>query len=314
MNARTRAWSGEILSAIGVPESIMPEIVPPGTVLGKLNEDLASVTGIDVPDLVAVGSHDTASAFAAAPVENTEEALIISSGTWSLIGKLVPEPITSDAAYSANLSNEGGIGNIRLLKNCMGTWIVQELRRAWEKEDGKAMDWAEIVALADRAPQFSAFIDPDDSSFYNPRSMTETIQEFLKKTGQAVPPSSGEGRGAYVRIVYESLALKYRLVNELICKASNTKTAVVHIVGGGSKNAMLNQFTAEALGLPVVAGPDEATAAGNLMVQAMGLGLIGSMRGAIPMIKDAFTVKTFTPADHGAWENHYNKFLAIISS
>ncbi|TFG63400.1 MAG: rhamnulokinase, partial [Spirochaetales bacterium] len=172
MDARTREWSAEILSAIGIPLSLMPGIVPPGTVIGSLHEELAEAVGINRANLTAVGSHDTASAFAAAPVETATEALIISSGTWSLIGKLLPAPITTDKAFSANISNEGGIGGIRFLKNCMGTWIVQELRRAWAIEDGRETDWAELISLAEKAPAFTAFIDPDNPSFYNPRDMS----------------------------------------------------------------------------------------------------------------------------------------------
>lgn len=312
MDARTRKWSTEIFDAIGVPMGIMPEIVSPGTVIGSMHEDLAGGIGIKRPKLIAVGSHDTASAFAAAPVRNTHEALIISSGTWSLIGKLIPEPITSDAAFGGNMSNEGGIGDIRFLKNCMGTWIVQELRRAWEKEDGKVPDWSEVTALAEKAPAFKAFIDPDDPSFYNPRNMADAMADFFKKTNQPIAPAGAPGRGSFVRAVYESLALKYRQINELICRASGTSTKVVHIVGGGSKNTMLNQFVSESLGLPVLAGPDEATAAGNLMVQAMGAGIIGSMREAIPLIKEAFTIEAFTPRQTAEWDKQYGRFIKLI--
>ena len=307
MDARKKEWSEEILDALGIPLGIMPEIVPPGTQIGTIHEALANFLGLNRAALVAIGSHDTASAFAAAPVEDPDESLIVSSGTWSLVGKLVPEPVTTREAFEGNISNEGGVGNIRLLKNCMGTWLVQELRRQWAVEDGKETDWAELVALADKAPQFTSLIDPDDPSFYNPQNMAQAIDAFCKKTAQSVP----ENRGMYLRAIYESLALKYRLVNELICSVSNTSTRKVHIVGGGSKNRMLNQFTADALGVPVVAGPDEATAAGNIMVQALGLGMFSTLKGAPQCVAGAFPLETCLPEKKELWEKQYNRFKQI---
>lgn len=308
MNARKKKWSAEILRALDIPLTIMPEIVEPGAVLGELTKELADATGLNRAILVATASHDTAGAFAAAPIADTGEALIISSGTWSLIGKLVPEPVTTDAALVAGLSNEGGVGNIRLLKNCMGTWIVQELRRVWRNADGREMEWGEITALAAAAKSFGSLIDPDDSGFYNPANMETAIAEFCRKTGQAVPAD----RGAFLRAVYESLALKYRTVYEQISAVSGKTSKVVHIVGGGSRNEMLNQFTANALGLPVLAGPEEATAVGNMMVQAQGLGIIGSMQDALPLIKQAFPIKQYKPADGTTWEKAYRRFQAVL--
>lgn len=310
MDARTGKWSPELLRKLGIPARIMPPIVKPGQVVGQLLKPLADSIGINPAKLIAVGSHDTASAFAAAPVANTEEALIISSGTWSLVGKLVPRPITSEAAMAVNISNEGGIGNTRFLKNCMGTWLVQELRRVWRIADGREMEWSELDALAQAAPAFSVFIDPDDPGFFNPPNMEKAIAQFCKKTGQPVP----RDRGVYQRLVYESLALKYRLVNEQICAVCGSKTKVVHIVGGGSKNKMLNQYTADALGMPVLAGPEEATAVGNLMVQAMGLGIIKSMRQALPIIKQAFPIREYKPRDTASWDKAYERFKKIIPS
>jgi sugar (pentulose or hexulose) kinase len=308
MDARTQKWSAEILRKLEIPPRIMPEIVKPGVVVGQLLKPLADSIGINPAKLIAVGSHDTASAFAAAPVVNTDEALIISSGTWSLVGKLVPQPITNEKAMAVNISNEGGIGNIRFLKNCMGTWLVQELRRVWRIADGREMEWSELDALAQSAPRFTAFIDPDDPSFYNPANMEKAIAAFCKRTGQPVP----RDRGVYQRLVYESLALKYRLVNEQICGVCGSRTKVVNMVGGGCKNKMLNQYTADALGLPVQAGPEEATAVGNLMVQAMGLGIIKSMRDALPIIRQAFPIREYKPHDAQSWNKAYEKFRQIV--
>jgi sugar (pentulose or hexulose) kinase len=307
MDAKKKQWSKEILKKLEIPFSVMPPIVKPGTVLGKLHKQLADATGLNSARVIAAASHDTASAFAAAPVSNTDEALIISSGTWSLVGKLIPEPITSGAAMAANLSNEGGIGNTRFLKNCMGSWLVQELRRIWRIADGKEMEWKELDRLTESAGALTAFIDPDDRSFYNPSNMETAIRDFCKKTGQPVPSN----RGAFMRVVYESLALKYRMINEQICSVCGNKSRVVHIVGGGSKNIMLNQFTADALGLPVVAGPEEATAVGNLMVQAMGLGVIRQMKKALPIIRQAFPMREYKPRDTTPWDKAYTQFRKI---
>jgi len=304
MDAKEKKWSPEILEKLDIPPEIMPEIVEPGSIVGELFQPLADSIGINQTKLIAVGSHDTASAFAAAPVENINEALIISSGTWSLVGKLIPRPITSSQAMAANISNEGGIGNIRFLKNCMGSWLAQELRRVWRIADGREMEWSELDRLAEAAPALTTFIDPDDPSFYNPSNMETAIIEFCNKTGQPAP----KDRGVYIRIVYESLALKYRMANEQICSICGKNTKIVNIVGGGSKNIMLNQFTADALGLPVMAGPEEATAVGNFMVQAMGLGIISSMQEALPIIKQTFSIKKYKPRDTEKWDKAYTRF------
>lgn len=310
MDAKEHVWSGEILEPLGIPLSVMPEIVPPGTIVGGLRPELAATVELNPAKIVAVAAHDTASAFAAAPVSNPENALIISSGTWSLVGKLIPSPITTPDAMAANLSNEGGIGNIRFLKNCMGGWLGQELRRVWRKEDGKEMSWAELDRLTEEAPAFTAIIDPDDAGFYNPSDMQAAIVAFCEKTGQPVPAN----RGAFMRVVYESLALKYRLVNEQICSVCGSTSDVIHIVGGGGRNVMLNQFTADATGLPVLAGPQEATAVGNLMVQAMGLGLIKDMSEAQPLINQACAIKEYTPTPSPEWDAAYERLRAMVDA
>jgi rhamnulokinase len=308
MDARKRKWSREILAALGIPSRLLPRIVAPGTVVGELAPGLARTVGLEGAKLVAVGSHDTASAYAAAPVSNPANALIISSGTWSLIGKLVRRPITGPEAMAANLSNEGGIGNVRLLKNCMGTWLVQELRRAWRIRDGREMDWEEMNRLTEAGAPFAAFIDPDDASFYNPPNMETAIVEFCRRTGQEPPVQ----RGTMLRAVYESLALKYRMVAEQIADASGKPNKIVHIVGGGSRNAFLNQLTANACGLKVVAGPEEATAVGNAMVQALALGVIRKLPEARAMIRAAFPIREFSPRDRPAWEKVYERYRAVV--
>ena len=308
MDARKRRWSREILRALGIPSRIMPEIVAPGTVVGELREGIAKSVDLNSAKLVAVGSHDTASAYAAAPVGRAAEALIISSGTWSLIGKLLRKPLTGPEAMAANMSNEGGIGNVRFLKNCMGTWLVQEMRRAWRARDGREMEWDELNRLTEKGTAFAVAIDPDDPSFYNPQNMEAAIIEFCRRTGQAAPPD----RGTMLRSVYESLALKYRMVAEQIAAVSGQPNAVVHIVGGGSRNALLNQMAANACGMKVVAGPEEATAVGNAVVQAMALGVIHKPSDAKAMIRAAFSIKEFPPRDGEAWGKAYERYRAVV--
>jgi rhamnulokinase len=309
MDAREGAWSDELLAGLGIPATILPQIVAPGSSMGMLHAELATALDLNRVPLTATAAHDTASAFAAAPVSNPDEALIISSGTWSLVGKLIPEPITSTAAMEAGISNEGGVGNVRLLKNCMGTWLVQELRRVWKIADGREMSWPEMDALSDAAPAFAALIDPDDASFYNPDNMDAAIAAFCQRTGQVVPAD----RGSMLRTVYESLALKYRFVNEQICEVSGTQSTVINIVGGGSNNKRLNQFTADALGLPVLAGPMEGTAVGNFMVQAVGVGIIASIEAAQPVIRAAFPIREYPPGDTTPWQKAYATFTALMA-
>ncbi len=308
MDARSRRWSREILRALGIPSRVLPRIVPPGTVIGEMRAAVAESVGLNAARIVAVGSHDTASAYAAAPVAKTATALIISSGTWSLIGKLLRRPLTSDDAIAANMSNEGGIGNVRFLKNCMGTWLVQELRRAWRARDGREMDWEEMNRLTEQGAPFAAFLDPDDRGFYNPQNMEVAIVEYCRRTGQE-PPAD---RGTMLRAVYESLALKYRMVAEQIAMVSGTQNTVIHIVGGGSRNVFLNQLTANACGLKVVAGPEEATAVGNAMVQAMALGIIRRPSDAKAMIRAAFPIREFTPRDNATWDREYARYRTVV--
>ena len=308
MDARKKKWSREVLRALGIPGRIMPRIVPPGTSVGELRTGLAESVGLNQAKIVAVGSHDTASAFAAAPVSRSASALIISSGTWSLIGKLIPRPLTSPEAMAANMSNEGGIGNVRFLKNCMGTWLVQELRRAWRARDGREMDWDELNKLTGQGRPFAASIDPDDRGFFNPQNMESAIVDYCRRTAQE-PPAD---RGTMLRTVYESLALKYRLVSEQISQVSGSPVSVIHIVGGGSRNAFLNQMTANACGLKVVAGPEEATAVGNAMVQAMALGVIKRLPDAKAMIQAAFPITEYTPKDQETWEKALAHYRTVV--
>jgi sugar (pentulose or hexulose) kinase len=308
MDARKKRWSEEILENLGIPPEVMPPIVKPGELIGKILPPIAASLGLNRASLVSVGSHDTASAYAAAPVNSPEEALIISSGTWSLIGRLIDEPITTPEAMAVNVSNEGGINNVRFLKNCMGTWIVQELRRIWKERDGFQIGWNEVTRMVEKAEPFTAFIDPDDPGFYNPQNMEEAIVSFCKRTGQKIPSS----RESFLRVVYESLAMKYRMVDEQLSRVCSTPSRVVHIVGGGCKNELLNQFTSDALGKRVVAGPREATAVGNMAVQAVGLGLFEDPGAARTVMLQSFSLKKYTPKNTRLWLKSYEDFTKIV--
>ena len=305
MDARTLQWSKEIFDALGIPINIFPKIVAPGARVGTLWPQLAQIAGLDAGTaLYATGSHDTANAYAAAPVKDIRHAMIISSGTWSLVGRLVAEPNTSPQAMAWNFSNEGGIGNTRLLKNCMGTWIIQEILRIWEARDGKRMPWSEVDAITPAAPAFTAFINPDDKRFYNPPDMEAAIMAYLAETGQAQP----KDRGTLLRVVYESLAMAYRNTSEMLHALTGAPTRVCHIVGGGSGNVLLNEFTASALGVPVVAGPKEATAMGNLMLQAVGSGVCKTLAEAQQTCASVALPKEFLPGDTQAWNAAYKTY------
>ncbi len=310
LNPYTKTWSKEIFKFFSLPLQLMPRIVMPGEKIGTLHKEIANEIGIKPFSLIATATHDTASAYVACPLEDEKEALIISSGTWSLAGKLIPRPIINDSVYKNLFTNEGGVGDIRFLKNVMGTWIIQELRRIWKEKDGKEMSWDEIVNLAKKARPFYAFIDPDNNLFYHPKNMEQAIQSFCRRTGQPIP----ENRNQILRIAYEGLALKYALVNKNIEEITSTRNKVVHIVGGGAKNTLLNQFTASATGLPVLAGPEEATAIGNIIVQAVGDGMIGSIKEGRKLIRASFSLKKFNPEDSQLWRTALDNFKKIVKS
>ena len=301
-------WSEEIFKRLGIPISIMPPVIEPGTKIGIIHRELAKDIRINQFEIIATAAHDTACAYVAAPVAEEETSLIISSGTWSLAGKLIPEPIISDAVFSNHFTNEGGIGNIRFLKNVMGTWIVQELRRKWSEEAREELLWKKIVQMAERGEKFFAFIDPDDNSFFNPDNMENAIKEFCKKTGQRIP----EKRETILRMVYECLAIKYSITNDMIEEITGKKNKTVYVVGGGAKNSLLNQFTANATGLPVTAGPVEATAIGNILIQAKTLGIVKSLREGAKLVENFLPVTPYKAEDTRSWNNAVEDFKRIL--
>jgi rhamnulokinase len=303
----TRQWAYDVVQAFGLPARMLGSIVQPGTVLGPLRAAVAADTGVTPVPVVAPATHDTGSAVAAVPARG-ESWAYLSSGTWSLLGAELPQPLVTDAALAANFTNEGGVaGTTRLLKNIAGLWLVQECRRAFEKA-GHAYTYDELVKLAGAAPPFASLVDPDDSSFMLPPSMPQAVAEFCRKTGQPVP---GEP-GAVVRCCLESLALKYRWVLTRLEEVTGRRYDVLHVVGGGSKNALLCQMTADAIARPVLAGPVEATALGNVLVQALGLGLLGSLADAREVVRRSVEVVTYEPREPGRWEEPWGRFANLV--
>lgn len=302
-NPRTRTWSAKLIEAIGVRQALFPPIVASGTRLGPLAPDIARESGLERVEIVASCSHDTGAAVAAVPASG-ENWTYLSSGTWSLMGVEWPEPIINDRCRELNFTNEIGYGgSVRLLKNIIGLWLVQECRRAWAK-GGREYDYAELTRLAASARAFVSLINPADARFLRPENMPEAIAGFCRETGQPVP----ETPGAMVRCILESLAMLYRRTLLQIEQLIGRRIERLHIVGGGSQNALLNQFTANALQIPVLAGPVEATAAGNVLIQAIALGHLPSLTAAREVVRRSMEVRTVEPQAGGEWLGAFEKF------
>ncbi len=302
-NPTTNEWAYSLLDAFALPRRILGPILPPGSVLGPLRESVLSQTGLGPVRVVAPATHDTGSAIAAVPARGNSWAYI-SSGTWSLMGAELPEPLINDDTLRYNFTNEGGVGgSIRFLKNIMGLWLVQECRRIWERS-GQSLTYTELARLAGEAPPFASLVDPDHASFLLPSNMPEAIGEFCRRTEQSIPVEPE----AVVRCVLESLALRYRWVLERLEELLGRRLETIHIVGGGSQNELLCQFAADACNRPVIAGPVEATAIGNILVQALGLGLVGSLAEAREVVRHSFDVREYTPKESHTWEEPYQRF------
>ena len=305
-HATERNWAWDLLRGLGLPSAIFPEVVLPGTKLGRLREDVAQRTGLKRIEVVAPATHDTGAAVAAVPTQNTGRPnwAYISSGTWSLMGVETSEAVLTDQALAYNVTNEGGIdGTYRLLKNIMGLWLIQECRRSWERQ-GKSLDYAQLTHWAGEAEPFRSLINPDDSAFLSPADMPKAIQEWCQGHGEPIPETEGQ----IVRCALESLALKYRMVLEWLEELTGTRIEVVHIVGGGTQNQLLNQFTANACGRPVVAGPIEATALGNVLIQARSAGDIGTLGEIRDCVRNSFSLETYEPKHSSDWEAAYERF------
>ncbi|MBK7107055.1 MAG: rhamnulokinase [Ignavibacteriae bacterium] len=300
LNAKTKNWESKIFSGLKIPQKIMCEIVSPGTKIGNLNSSICNSLGLKNIDVIAVGSHDTASAVAAVPNLKNNWAFI-SSGTWSLIGIETDKPVINKKSFEYNFTNEGGVGGkIRFLRNVMGMWIIQQLKKEWEKE-GNSYSYIQLNKIAEKANPFKCFIDVDSSDFLNPQSMIEAINNYCKKTNQLKPKNKAE----YVRSVLESLAVKYRIIIENINSITNKKIDTLNIVGGGSQNDLLNHFTADCSKLKVIAGPVEATAFGNILVQAIANNCIKDISSGRKIISNSVEIKVFNPVISKDWENYY---------
>lgn len=296
-NPRTRDWSTRLLRALQLPRDLFPPIVPPGTVLAPLRQPLAQELGLPALSVIASCSHDTGAAVAAVPAQG-EDWAYLSSGTWSLLGAELPAPLLTDACREFNFTNEIGFGGtVRLLKNIVGLWIVQECRREWARA-GQDFDYATLMRLAAEAPPFVSLIHADDARFAAPGDMPAKIATFCRETGQPEPA----GPGATIRCVLESLALLYARVFQNLEQLTGRKFTRLHIVGGGSQNVLLNQFTANALGIPVLAGPVEATALGNVLVQAIALGRLPSLAAARELVARSFPLTRYEPQDQSRWQ------------
>lgn len=304
INASTRRWATDLLQALEIPVRLLPELVEPGTILGGLQSD-ASAARAGTP-IVVPACHDTASAFAAVAASGT--TALLSSGTWSLLGTELVTPIITPQALELDFTNEGGVcGTTRLLKNIGGLWLLQSCRRSWAAS-GREFAYEELVNAAGEERPFQTLFDPDSPGFRNPVDMLVAIDDFSRQTGQPAPLSPA----SYSRAIMESLAFKYRSVLESLEELTGRRFDVIRVVGGGTRNRLLNQFTADATGRPVVAGPSEATALGNIAMQMLATGAVTSLGEARTIIERSFPVERFYPTATDRWEPHYQRFREYL--
>jgi len=290
INPKTQRFEPSLMAAVGIKDDQIPDRVQPGETVGKLRFSIAKETGLGEVPVVAVAGHDTASAVVAVPAAD-EHFAYLSSGTWSLMGIEVPEPIINEQSARLNFTNEGGIeGTTRFLKNITGMWLVEQCRKIWTTQ-GKDYSYAEMTTMAQSAKNYRGRINPDDTRFANPVDMEAEIKNALADKGYAAPANDAE----MLSCIYHSLAERYKEVLDMLQEMAPFKIEKLHIIGGGSANDLLNQWTAEAIGMPVVAGPTEATAIGNLMVQAKAAGLVSDRWAMRRMISETFKVKAFLP-------------------
>lgn len=302
LNPATMQFDKELFDAMGVPMSLMQDVVLPGVKLGLLTDPIAKETGLGKVPVVTVASHDTGSAIAAVPAEGDNWAYL-SSGTWSLMGIETKKALINDTTFNMNFTNEGGVeGTFRFLKNITGMWLLEQCRKDWGD-----ISYKEIDQLCNTSMPYVSFVDPDAPVFANPDSMEDAIKNYCRETGQPVP----EGVGPIARCIFESLAMKYRYVLDQLRNVSPHPIDKLHVIGGGAKNLQLCQYTANVIGIPVIAGPTECTALGNLLVQAMGLGYLKSLADIREVVRNSVETKTFQPQDTEIWNAAYQKFLRV---
>ncbi|MBR5515831.1 MAG: rhamnulokinase [Clostridia bacterium] len=307
LDVKNRNWAMDMIAELGIPTNMFTEIAQPGTVLGKLLPQISEDTGIYDANVVHVAAHDTASAVVSVPAKG-DDFIYISSGTWSLMGMELNEPNPTIEAMNCGFTNEGGTnGKIRFLRNIMGLWLEQESKRQWERE-GEKTTYDQLSDMAMASEAHKCFINPDDPSFMAPGNLPRRVAEFCEKTGQYVPQTKGE----IIRCIFESLALKYRWTVENMDEMMGKNTPFINIVGGGTKEAPLCQFTADACKRPVYAGPTEATSIGNLLVQLMAAGQVKDLSQARQVVRDSFEIKCYEPKDADKWDAAYERFLKLL--
>ena len=307
VDLKTRDWSDTILDKLGIPKRLLCEITPSGTVVAPLNAGICEEFGVKPVPVIAVCGHDTQSALTAVPSAEKDFAFI-SSGTWSLFGTELDEPIVNEKSIRMNVTNEGGYGySVGFLKNIIGLWLIQESRRHWNRH-GEDYSYGDLERLALEAEPFQSFINPDAPEFVPHGNIPKRIRVFCKKTGQPVPQSIGE----VVRCIYESLAMKYRFTFDNLMDCTGKNYPAIHVIGGGTKDKLLCQMTANACNRKVLAGPVEATVLGNVAVQLLATGEIKSIAQARKIIANSEKVKEYLPEDTAQWEQKYQKVLNII--
>jgi rhamnulokinase len=302
VNPLTRAWATGLMDRLGLPSALPAPIIEPGSVIGALLPGIARATSLSGTPVIAPASHDTGSAVAA--ISARDGTAFLSSGTWSLVGTELDAPVISPQALRLNFTNEGGVaGTTRLLKNVMGLWMLQCCRQSWTGQ-GQVYDYRELMELAGREPSFHHLVDPDDESFLRPADMPMAINQFCARTHQPAPSRPG----SYVRAILESLALKYRLVLRNLEQVSGLRIEQIRVIGGGSKNRLLNQFTADATGRRVLAGPAEATALGNVAIQILATGGAASLQEVRAIVDRSFSTEVFEPLETDKWETQTERF------
>lgn len=307
LDPRTKQLDERLLQSLGLNRSKFGKMVNPGTVIGVLTDEVQRMTGLGAIPVIAVAGHDTGSAVAAVPAKN-EQFAYLSSGTWSLMGIEIKDAVISDRSYELNFTNEGGIeGTTRFLKNICGMWLYERCRKEWPEEVRK-LSHPELQGSAMKVEAFRSLINPDDAAFANPSSMIEAIQSYCKKTSQPVPETPAE----ICRCIFDSLALRYRQIFTWLREFASFPLNVLHIIGGGSLNQYLNQFTANSLGVEVLAGPQEGTAIGNIMLQAKACGEVKDIWEMRAIIANSIELKKFMPADKELWDAAYEKYLKIV--
>jgi rhamnulokinase len=309
MHVVKRDWAKGLLKKLGLPTKIFPEVVAPGTKLGKPRSSVAAETGLAGVEIVAPPTHDTASAIAGVPASGASGWAYISSGTWSLMGAELGQANLSERASELNFTNEGGLdGTYCLLKNITGLWLIQRCKRSFAAQ-GLSLDYSDLGEIAREAAPLRSLVDPDDARFFNPPDMPQAIQGYCRETGQPAPETEGE----VIRCAAESLALKYGMVLRWLQELTGRRLEVVHVVGGGSQNVFLDEMTADACRLPVVAGPVEATAMGNLLTQARADDEIGSLDEMRDVVRRSVQLARYDPTDSSEWEDAAGRFAELVA-